>query len=117
MDENEIIKKLDQIARMLQELPQVMAATYLVMKQEVQEANFEGKKARDLYEISQEQQTNRKKKVWYQCNPARNPKCPKRTCKYNPELACLPEVRRCDRTSDPEAARRDEKGNPIIYRS
>ena len=27
MDENEIIKKLDQIARMLQELPQVMAAT------------------------------------------------------------------------------------------
>ena len=58
MDENEIIKKLDQIARMLQELPQVMAATYLVMMQEVQEASFEGKKARDLYEISQEQQAN-----------------------------------------------------------
>ena len=56
MDENEIIKKLDQIARMLQELPQVMAATYLVMKQEVQEASFEGKKARDLYEISQDHQ-------------------------------------------------------------
>lgn len=56
MDENEIIKKLDQIARMLQELPQVMAATYLVMKQEVQEARFEGKTAKDLYEISQEHQ-------------------------------------------------------------
>ena len=56
MDENEIKKKLDQIARMLQELPQVMAATYLVMKQEVQEASFEGKTAKDLYEISQEHQ-------------------------------------------------------------
>lgn len=58
MDENEIIKKLDQIARMLQELPQVMAATYLVMKQEVQEASFEGKTAKDLYEISQGRQVN-----------------------------------------------------------
>lgn len=56
MDENEIIKKLDLITQMLRELPQVMAATYLVMKQEVQEASFEGKKARDLYEISQDQQ-------------------------------------------------------------
>lgn len=56
MDENEIIKKLDLITQMLRELPQVMAATYLVMKQEVQEASFEGKKARDLYEISQDYQ-------------------------------------------------------------
>lgn len=56
MDENEIIKKLDLITQMLQELPQVIAATYLVMKQEVQEASFEGKTAKDLYEIRQEHQ-------------------------------------------------------------
>lgn len=49
---------------------------------------------------------NRERKVWYQCDPARNPKCPKTTCKYNPDAVCLPEVRRCDRTSEPEAARR-----------
>ena len=65
MDENEIIKKLDQIARMLQELPQVIAATYLVMKQEVQEARFEGKTAKDLYEISRGRQGNHERKVWY----------------------------------------------------
>lgn len=52
---------------------------------------------------------SRERKVWYQCDPARNPKCPKTTCKYNPDAVCLPEVRRCDRTSNPEAARRDEK--------
>lgn len=48
----EINKKLDRIAALLEEMPQVMAATMLLMKQEVDEASLRGRKASDLFEIS-----------------------------------------------------------------
>lgn len=39
-----IEKKLDRIATLLEEIPQVMAATILLMKQEVDEASMQGKR-------------------------------------------------------------------------
>ena len=52
----EIKRKLDRIATLLEEMPQVMAATMLLMKQEVDEASMQGKKASDLYEINRKQE-------------------------------------------------------------
>lgn len=53
-DLHDIEKRLARIETLLTELPQVMAATMLLMKQEVDEANLQGKKASDLYEINRE---------------------------------------------------------------
>lgn len=53
-----IEKKLDRIARLLEQMPQVMAATYLLMKQEVDEASLRGMKASDLFEINPGKEKN-----------------------------------------------------------
>lgn len=53
-----IEKKLDRIAQLLEQMPQVAAATYLLMKQEADEASLRGMKASDLFEINPGKEKN-----------------------------------------------------------
>lgn len=53
MDQLERIeKKLDAIGSLLQQLPEVQAATFLLMYEEYQAARLRGKKVSDLWAIS-----------------------------------------------------------------
>lgn len=49
-------------------------------------------------------------KAYYLCDPEKNTKCRKASCKHNPNA----KHRVCDRTTLEEAAVRDEKGSPIV---
>ncbi|MBR4548552.1 MAG: hypothetical protein IKO83_01375 [Oscillospiraceae bacterium] len=47
-----ILKKQEAIEATLRRLPEVQAATYLLMREELEAARFAGRKASDLWEVS-----------------------------------------------------------------
>lgn len=48
----EILAKLDEIAMLLRQMPEVEAATQLLMREELDEARLQGLKASDLWSLS-----------------------------------------------------------------
>lgn len=55
MDESnslQVLKKLEAIESLLQQLPEIMAATYIQMDEEYQIAKMQGKKSSDLWIIA-----------------------------------------------------------------
>ena len=46
----------------------------------------------------------------YLCDPIKNTKCPKTSCKYNPDA----KFGECTNTAKKEFARLDENGEPIV---
>lgn len=47
-----ILKKQEAIEAALRRLPEVQAATYLLMREELETARFAGRKASDLWEVT-----------------------------------------------------------------
>lgn len=51
MNEEEILKRLDRIERILLKSPEVHAAVFITMWEEWENARFQGRSAKDLWEI------------------------------------------------------------------
>lgn len=48
-----LLKKLEVIESLLRQLPEVQAATFLLMQQELQDAAIRGKRASDIFSLTQ----------------------------------------------------------------
>ena len=49
-----ILKQLEAIESLLRQLPEVQAATFLLMQQQVQEAAMKGEKVSDIFSLNSE---------------------------------------------------------------